>query len=164
MQPPDDKRRYSAMRRRVFRLAKDTLVYAAQGADEKVYESLREVAKMPVGSGEYMMRCWIDLFIDHALDGADPGGQRVTFEFWSSDNQLEAIENVPEEVRWAGAIIKARSALDQDEYNRVINAVPDGQADQYVLALLGSVAHSINEYPRGYARVDRNWHGGQGLN
>jgi hypothetical protein len=105
------------------------------------------------------LRAWCDTYADHST-GGQPGVPTVNINFIRTDTgQLDdqRSERVPPEIRWAGELLRARAALDQERWSELLAELPDdGEAiGDHVFAVLKGVALTINGLPRGYARMGR---------
>ena len=90
-----------------------------------------------------VMMAWIDTVI-----GAQgiPYGQPGALAFLDTDGGpwTENADDVRPAVAWAGRLINARIACDEDSYRALIGAVPAGRDGEYINALLDCCALSIN--------------------
>lgn len=100
-----------------------------------------------------------DTVAEHATGGGAPS-QRVRISFMDGDTgRLDepGSPKVPAEVQWAGRLIAARAAMDEDRFRAVLDELPhDGAAvGRHVWSLVQLVAWQVNGLPRGYARMGR---------
>jgi hypothetical protein len=142
------------------RLAGAAYHAALAGKWDAAGRSLQRISDECGGEGlSVALRAWCDTYADHATDG-EPGRPTVNINFIRTDTgQLDDqdSERVPPEHRWAGKLIRARAALDQEEWRKLIDELPRDGAEigTYVFAVLRGVALTINGLPRGYARMGR---------
>jgi hypothetical protein len=102
---------------------------------------------------------WCDAYVDHATDGRMDVA-KATMNYINSDSGRldgEDSDRLPERVRWAGRLVKARASMDEEEFRAALDAVPEdeGEWGSYVLAVLECVATTINGLPRGFGRMGR---------
>lgn len=133
--------------------------YAALANDpKKAVRYIQRISDECGGEGlNVALRGWIDTYADHATDGQPTRSRARVAYIQESTGQLdrEDSERLPAEIRWAGQLVAARCALDQDRFNGLIDEMPRDGAEigAYVLAVLLTVARTINGLPRGFARM-----------
>jgi hypothetical protein len=112
------------------------------------------------GEGIFVaLMAWIDTYADHATDGAPTRSTPRMAFIQESTGQLDRDDSdrLPADIRWAGMLIAARCGLDEPRFKALINEMPRDGADigQYVMAVLLTVARTVNGLPRGFARMGR---------
>lgn len=93
---------------------------------------------------------WCDTLLAHHPDGFPRGGQPVRVA-WMDKNagQVQHAEDVPMPVRWAGQVLAARAAMDEDGFWALMNAPSDGlDFGTCVSALVASVAQTLEAITR----------------
>ena len=73
-------------------------------------------------------------------------GNAVRLAFMNADSgEVGGADDVPEEVRWAGRVLAARAADDEDAWNALMDALPDDPAatGRHVARLLHLVALNL---------------------
>ena len=103
---------------------------------------------------------WADAYIEHATDGADdPQRVKIGRMAWirKDTGQLDRAgsDRLPPEIEWAGRLIEARAALDEELFNTLVRQAPTAAAGLglHIGAVLDCVAETINGLPRGFARM-----------
>lgn len=133
--------------------------HAALANDQhKAVRYLQRISDECGGGGlNIALRAWIDAYADHATDGKPVASKARVAYIQESTGQLdrEDSDRLPPEIRWAGQLIAARCALDQDRFTQLIEEMPDDGAEigDYVIAVLLTVARTVNGLPRGFARM-----------
>ena len=107
------------------------------------------------GLGEAIL-AWTDAMIHHATAGQQvpfaPGGMDF------ADPQTGQLNvELPAEVEWAGRLLAARAAMDQDRYRAVLAELPDDPAGigLHVWRLIEVIGMTIRGLPSGYALMGR---------
>ena len=143
-----------------IRLASAAMQAALASKHDSAVSYLQRINDECGGQGLYVaLMAWCDAYADHATGGA-PTPARVNMSFIREDTgQLddENSDRLPPEIRWAGQIVAARAALDQDRFDELITKMPDDGAGRgdYMGAVLLTIANTINGLPRGFARMGR---------
>lgn len=140
------------------RLASAAYQAALAGKLEVAGRYLQRISDECGGEGlEVALRAWIDTYADHATDGQPARSQARMAFIQESTGQLdrEDSDRLPPEIRWAGQIVTARTALDRERYDQLIDELPDDGAaiGNYVFTLLQTIARTVNGLPRGFARM-----------
>jgi hypothetical protein len=110
------------------------------------------------GEGLYVaMMAWIDAYADHATDG-QPTRSKARMGYIEADTgqfDRDDSDNLPDEIRWAGQLVIARTTLDRERFDALIKEMPTdaGQIGVYVFSVLEGVTRTINGLPRGFARM-----------
>lgn len=93
----------------------------------------------------HVMLAWIDTAL--AAQGITPGqtGQpaRLIFGDVSTGRVAADANDVSPAVAWAGRLLNARIANDQEIYQALMSAIPAGQSSRYINTLLDACAQSI---------------------
>lgn len=90
-----------------------------------------------------VMLAWIDTVIAQAgITGGDPA--RLLFADVDTGHVSLDAHDVRPEVAWAGRLLNARIAEDQDSYRALMGSVPAGMDQLYITTLLECCALSIN--------------------
>lgn len=106
----------------------------------------------------YALMGWVDTLADHATDGAPIAGVASVSAMNYDTGELDG--DIPPEVRWGNAIVKARADMDEAAFTALIKEL-DQLADHetrgaYVGSVLQAAALTIRGLPRGYARMGRS--------
>lgn len=127
------------------------------GLANKWETAARYVERISVECGEEglgtALMAWCDAYVDHST-GGNPATLRVHMAHMEVESgRLDG--DVPDKVLWAGRLVAARAEMDEARFTAVLGELPyDGyEVGRYVLALVESVATTINALPRGYARM-----------
>lgn len=141
-----------------YRLAYAAYQAALAEKTESAGRYIQRISDECGGSGlNFALRAWSDWYADHATDGQPVRSKARVAYIRSDTGQLdrEDSDRLPPHIRWAGQIIAARCALDQDRFEELIDEMPrDGQTiGEYVSAVLLTVARTVNGLPRGFARI-----------
>ena len=142
------------------RLAGAAFLAALDGRQQKAADLVKRISDECGGEGLCTaLMAWIDTYADHATDG-QPGRARPQMAYINeSTGELddEKSDRLPEEIRWAGQLIAARAAMDQPKFRSLIDVMPtDGkEIGDYVMAVLLTIARTINGLPRGFGRMGR---------
>lgn len=131
-----------------IKLAKKALILAVEERSKDALQTVERIAGEHGGRGvQVAMITWCELFIDHATGGTTrPAGLQIEFD--NSDDP-------PVELVWAQRMILARLVMNQQEWDETLNEVPTDPPGmgRHVLALLDTVAVTMQGLPRGYARM-----------
>lgn len=88
---------------------------------------------------------WIDTFIGTVYPEHEYG-KRIAIRWMAIETgEVGGAEDVDPSKAWAGRLISYRAADDQDGFNALLQALPEGRAlGDGIMALLGIVATSLN--------------------
>jgi hypothetical protein len=130
-----------------IKLAKKALILAIEERTKDALQMVERIADEHGGHGvSVAMITWCELFIDHAAGGATRrAGLKI--EFVNGDDP-------PVELVWAERMILARLAMNQQEWDGTMEEVPTDDpfgTGRHVIALLDTVAVTMQGLPRGYA-------------
>jgi hypothetical protein len=130
-----------------IKLAKKALILAIEERSKDALQMVERIAGEHGGHGvSVAMITWCELFIDHAAGGATRrAGLKI--EFVNGDDP-------PVELVWAERMILARLAMNQPEWDETMEEVPTDDpfgTGRHVIALLDTVAVTMQGLPRGYA-------------
>jgi len=144
--PPDPK---------VLELARDALLAAMRKQVDDTTEHLRALIHDHPRGIQTALLAWCDTVAQHL--GVDPDDGTVkTLTFWDTESgHISDLSQVDPVYRWAGRLITARAAMDQDAYAALCAIVDDlGPQDRgkHVIAVLNCAAMTINGVPAGSAR------------
>jgi len=97
-----------------------------------------------------VMLAWIDTALTAQGITRDKTGEPALLLFGNVDTGRVATDahDVNPAVAWAGRLINARIADDQDSYRALLDAVPAGMDQRYVTVLLDCCAQSCRLGPR----------------
>lgn len=144
-------------RKRITGLAAIALGDAVAGDMQAAMNTVKQISDQTGGSGlEYAMRAWCDSLIGPMRRAAGTPDDALIRPAWvnSESGQVSLnADDVPAEDRWAGQMISARAAMDKDNWNALMAALPrDGFAiGDYICALLGMVAATLRAVKAGAA-------------
>lgn len=142
------------------RLASAAFQAALADKTERAARLVKRISDECGGEGIYVaLMAWIDTYADHATDGQPTqSSPRMAF-IQESTGQLDRADSdrLPAEIRWAGLLIAARCGLDEPRFKALIDEMPrDGFGiGEHVMAVLLTIARTINGLPRGFARMGR---------
>lgn len=140
------------------RLAHDALFAAVDGKWNRVEGLLiRLNTECPgPGLGDALV-AWCDALAEHSNDGMPEFGRVRVKTLEVETGAMDAPTGEKPEIQWVGRLITARAAGDRAAFEACmgeLNAIEDGFArGRYVLQLVESVALTIRNVPRGYARM-----------
>lgn len=150
----------SAEHSKPVRLASTAFDAALAGAWPKAARAIVRINDECGGEGlGAALLAWIDAYVDHATDGA-PTRARPRMAYINTETgalDREDSGSLPDEVRWAGQLIGARAAMDEQRYVELLAELPDEgfEIGERVLTVLRLVATTINGLPRGFATMGR---------
>lgn len=108
------------------------------------------------GLGDALV-AWCDALAEHSNDGMPEFGRVRVQTLEVETGAMNAPNGETPEIRWVGRLITARAAGDRAAFEACmadLNAISDGFArGRYVLQLVESVALTVRNLPRGYARM-----------
>lgn len=136
-------------RKRITGLAAIALRDAVAGDMQAAMNTVKQISDQTGGGGlEYAMRAWCDSLIipmRHATGTPDNAVIRPAWVDADSGHVDFNADDVAAETRWAGQMISARAAMDKDNWNALMAALPrDGFViGDYICALLGMVAGTL---------------------
>lgn len=139
------------------RLASAALRSAQASKWESAYRYVKRINDECGGEGlEVALRAWIDTYVDHATDGDTRRARIGRMGYINADSgRLDHDDSaeLPARVRWAGRLVAARAALDEDAYVAALEDLPEEgtETGSFVAAVLEACAASINGLPRGFA-------------
>jgi len=121
------------------------VLQAARLGDQAATVAAAKALLAAHGSGviPQVMVAWIDTLI--GARGITEVGQPARIMFADTDTgAIGDVTQVRPEVAWAGRLINARIADDEESFRALMGAVPEGKSDRYVTTLLDCCAQSIN--------------------
>lgn len=153
-------------RARAIELASKAFLYALKDRWSQAGRTVQQLGdEHPEQGVAIALMAWADTFFDHATDGAD---MRVQFRrspgfINARTGTLSESGVVPARLRWAGEVITARVAMDEQRFRRVVAELPDDPAEcgSFVLAVLETCVQTINGLPRGYLLMGQDNEGGE---
>jgi len=121
---------------RALQLAKDALAAAIREDWPQVASKLQDIAEFGPRGLERAMLGFCDTAI--ARSGVRPGQpMRIRFRRGDGDQRVTDADGVPRpEVAWAGRMLAARAAGDEDAWRALLTSVPDAEFGRHVGALL----------------------------
>jgi hypothetical protein len=94
-----------------------------------------------------VMLAWIDTALAAMGVARDGRPAQLVFADVSTGRCATDAADVSPTVAWAGRLLNARIADDEDSFRALLDAVPDGQSGVYVNALLDCCAQSVRLGP-----------------
>jgi hypothetical protein len=143
-----------------FRLATAAYHSALAGEREAAGRYLQRISDECGGEGlNVALIAWCDTYADHATDGA-LGPIRANVGFVNTKTGALGrgqSDGIPAHVHWAGRLIQARAAMDEQAWSALLDELPEDGFERwpYVRAVLDCVALTVNGLPRGFARMGR---------
>jgi hypothetical protein len=140
----------------VLDLAWQALAAAQHHDDPRIMAALTGLQDV-AGLGTAMVG-WCDTYLHHVFAGPPPPGVVLDPDevgFMDTDTGQLCYAGNPDLdsiVEWAGRMIAARAAMDEPQFTRLMDQIPDQgyETGRYVLTLLVVVAESLNAVPRGF--------------
>lgn len=143
-----------------IRLAHAALAAGIDGNWRRVEDLLNRLnAECPgPGLGDALV-AWCDALAEHSCDGMPEFGRVKVAHLNVDTGAMNQQDEITPERSWVGRLLAARGAGDRDAFAALLdelNAIPDGfQRGHHVSTLVESVALTIRNVPRGYARMGR---------
>lgn len=150
----------AAVHSKPVRLAHAALAAGVAGQWKRVEHCLNRLnTECPgPGLGDALV-AWCDALAEHSNDGMPEFGRVNVVHFNTDTGALNQRDEITPARSWAARLIAARGAGDRDQFVALLaelNAITDGfERGRYATTLLESVALTIRNLPRGYARMGR---------
>jgi hypothetical protein len=99
---------------------------------------------------------WIDTYIARIHPGHQPGQQIALRWFHTPTDRIETADQVTPAMRWAGWLIVARAADQEERFYELLQTPAEGtELGDGIMALLHLVAHSVSNPDLVHAAAER---------